>query len=76
PAFQAENIRVLFRRSMTCGYENQALRAVATPNGGAPTPTLRSLKTLKSLKTLVPPLKTQTRLVASGFASWKRGESP
>ncbi|MDR1896683.1 MAG: hypothetical protein LBR10_07835 [Prevotellaceae bacterium] len=32
PAFQAENIRVLFRRSSTCGYENQALRAIATPN--------------------------------------------
>ncbi|MDR1886505.1 MAG: hypothetical protein LBQ70_01195 [Prevotellaceae bacterium] len=29
--FQAEIYRCIFRRSMTCGYENQALRAVATP---------------------------------------------
>jgi hypothetical protein len=32
PAFQAEVYRCIFRRSMTCGYENQALRAIATPN--------------------------------------------
>jgi hypothetical protein len=33
-AKQPEGLNFHNRRSMTCGYENQALRAIATPNEG------------------------------------------